>query len=244
MTLALIEHPSPNFNARKGPVTTLVLHYTGMETGQAALERLCDPDAGVSAHYLVEEDGRIFQLVDEAERAWHAGVGTWKGQDDMNSASVGVEIVNGGHDFGLPPFPDAQIDAVIALSRHVIERHGISASHVIGHSDMAPARKQDPGERFPWDRLADQGVGAFPRTVPKGEGMALHQIADASDGIAHLRRDLSQIGYGVSPEGVFDRELEAVITAFQRRYRPWRIDGVVDQQTKARIGQVLEGVAP
>lgn len=240
MTLPVIQHPSPNFNARKSPITTLVLHYTGMETGEAALARLCDKEAGVSAHYLIEEDGRIFQLVSEGDRAWHAGVGQWCGQSDMNSASVGIEVVNGGHDHGLPPFPVVQIDAVLALSQDVLTRHSIRPQNVIGHSDMAPLRKQDPGERFPWERLAQQGIGLFPQAVPDGERVPAQRPGEASDAIADLRADLGQIGYDLEIDRAYDSNLEAVVAAFQRRFRPWRIDGIVDQQTRARIRQVLD----
>jgi len=155
------QRPSPNHNARRLPVSMLVLHYTGMHSGAAAIERLCDPEAQVSAHYVVEEDGHVLQLAPESQRAWHAGRGAWRGCTDVNSASIGVEIVNGGHDFGLPDFPAPQIEAVIALCQGVLARHPIAACDVIGHSDLAPDRKQDPGEKFPWRQLwleSDSGL--------------------------------------------------------------------------------------
>ncbi|OYW85410.1 MAG: N-acetylmuramoyl-L-alanine amidase, partial [Hyphomonas sp. 32-62-5] len=159
--------PSPNFDARKHPVSLLVLHYTGMESGDAALARMRDPEAKVSAHYMVWEDGRIARLVPENRRAWHAGVSTWQGLEDLNSRSVGIEIVNGGHDYrapggGLPPYPDAQIAAVIALAREIMAHHAIPPTGLVGHSDIAPTRKIDPGEHFPWPRLADAGLGLWP----------------------------------------------------------------------------------
>ncbi len=161
--MRLIAAPSPNFNARKLPVSLIVLHYTGMESGAAALARLRDPAAEVSAHYMVEEDGRIFALVDEDKRAWHAGVSVWRGETDINSASIGIEIVNGGHDHGLPDYPAIQIAAVIELLRDIMARHGIGPEGVVGHSDIAPGRKQDPGEKFPWDKLAVAGCALAER---------------------------------------------------------------------------------
>jgi N-acetylmuramoyl-L-alanine amidase len=181
MSPHIIEHPSPNFDARTRAVDLVVLHYTGMQNAEIAIARLCDPApvAGnypgpwqapdidpttplgrASAHYVVDEEGRVFRLVAEAKRAWHAGVSTWEGEDDVNSRSIGIEIVNGGHDFGLPEFPDAQIEALTALLRDILKRHGLDASRVVGHSDVAPGRKRDPGERFPWMRLAQAGVAA------------------------------------------------------------------------------------
>ena len=157
----LIPAPSPNFDMRRAPPDMLVLHYTGMETGEAALARLRDPEAKVSAHYLVEEDGRIFQLVPEERRAWHAGAGGWRGEDDCNAASIGIEIVNPGHEFGYRLFPEAQIAAVIALIGDIRDRWTIPDNRIIAHSDLAPARKTDPGELFPWKRLAEAGHGLW-----------------------------------------------------------------------------------
>ncbi|MCC5996192.1 MAG: N-acetylmuramoyl-L-alanine amidase [Oceanicaulis sp.] len=221
MSLTVIDAPSPNFNGRAAPVSMLVLHYTGMESGPAALDRLRDPHAKVSAHYLVEEDGRVFALVAEDKRAWHAGAGAWRGAADVNSASIGIEIVNGGHDFGLPDFPDVQIQAVIALSRGILARHAIAPRDVIGHSDMAPARKIDPGEKFPWARLAAAGIGLWPQAPEQAV-----PVADAPESLA-------AIGYPVADNG-----LEDVVRAFQRRYRPGRVDGRLDDETLGLIGAV------
>jgi len=222
VSLIVTHRPSPNFNARKRPISALILHYTGMETGEVAIERLCDPAAGVSAHYVVEEDGAVLQLVAEKDRAWHAGVGQWACETDLNSASIGIEIVNGGHDFGLPPYPDVQIDAVIALCQDILSRHAIAPDHIIGHSDMAPERKEDPGERFPWDRLAENGVGLWPALDAPGDPAV--PAAEA----------LADIGYAIEGEGL----CPTVITAFQRRFRQGRVDGVLDAETTRRIGQV------
>lgn len=214
--MEIIKAPSPNFNDRKLPVSLIILHYTGMEDGPSALARMRDRDAQVSAHYMVEEDGRVFQLVDEEKRAWHAGVSFWKGESDINSASIGVEIVNGGHDFGLPAFPDAQIEAVMELVGGILQRHRIAPENVIGHSDIAPARKQDPGERFPWTRLESAGLAQkLPEAQAKGDPEAL----------------LALIGYDLTAG------LVPVVKAFQRRWRPAKIDGIIDEETAALIAR-------
>lgn len=215
--MEIIDAPSPNFNERKLPVSLIILHYTGMESGPAALERMCDPEAQVSAHYMVEEDGRIFRLVAEEERAWHAGVSYWKGERDINSASIGVEIVNGGHDFGLPAYPEAQIEAVIALVRALVARWSIPALNIIGHSDIAPGRKTDPGEHFPWQRLEQAGLVA---------GLAQQQ-GELDEAEILLER----IGYSLEPG------MKAVLEAFQRRWRPARVDGVLDPETRTLIAR-------
>ncbi len=212
---------SPNFNDRVLPVSLLVLHYTGMETGEAAIERLADPAAKVSAHYVVGEDGTIISMVDEGKRAWHAGLSYWRGITDINSASIGIEIVNGGHDFGLPDFPDAQIRAVIALCRQITARHGIAPVNVVGHSDIAPGRKIDPGEKFPWERLAREGVGLWPDGASPAE-------------LDETRAALLLAAIGYNP----DLPLETLLTEFQRRYRPARFDGVLDAQTMGLIEAV------
>lgn len=237
----MIEVPSPNQNDRKLPVSLLVLHYTGMETGQAALERMCDPDAQVSAHYMVEEDGRIFQLVEEDRRAWHAGVSVWNGITDVNSASIGIEIVNGGHDFGLPDFPDSQINALIPLCKRIIETYDIAARNVVGHSDIAPDRKNDPGEKFPWSSLAAAGIGLWAGDG-NGDRRTLFSPGDRDRGIALLQRGLAGIGYAVEIDGVMSPHSVTVIKAFQRHYRPEQVDGVVDMETfdlVARLAQQL-----
>ncbi len=215
----VIESPSPNFNDRKLPVSLIILHYTGMQDGPSALARMCDEDAQVSAHYMIEEDGRVFRLVDESKRAWHAGVSSWRGESDINSASIGIEIVNGGHDFGLPDFPPVQIEALIALVRDIMQRYQLKSHQVIGHSDIAPGRKIDPGERFPWGQLAEAGCALAPMAIRP----------DGLDAEAALK----VIGYG------FDAGLPAVVEAFQRRYRPGRVDGLIDAETEALIGGVL-----
>lgn len=213
----------------------LVLHYTGMESGEVALERMCDANAKVAAHYMVEEDGRIYKLVDESKRAWHAGVSSWGGETDINSASIGIEIVNGGHDFGLPDFPDAQINAVIKLSQDIMKRHGISDHGVVAHSDIAPGRKQDPGEKFPWAKLADSNVGIWPVVKTKDKRVLLDTRDTGTKHILSVQSALGYLGYGINVNGILDSTTKLVVEAFQRRYRSEKIDGQMDVQTMALL---------
>lgn len=226
----VISRPSPNFNERKLPVSILVLHYTGMETAEAAIERLCDPDAQVSAHYVVKEDGAVLQLVDEENRAWHAGVSVWNGITDVNSASIGIEIVNGGHDFGLPDFPDAQINALIPLCKGILSRHDILPKNIVGHSDIAPDRKEDPGEKFPWRGLAAAGIGLWPGEG-NGDRRILFEPGNRDRGVTLLQQALAGVGYEVVLDGVMSEAMVSVVKAFQRRYRPEQVDGIVDMET-------------
>jgi N-acetylmuramoyl-L-alanine amidase len=230
--------PSPNHGARLRAPDAIILHYTGMETGAAALARLRDAAAEVSAHYLVEEDGRIFQLVPEAQRAWHAGQSFWAGETDMNSASIGIEIVNGGHDFGTPPFPDKQIEAVIALCRDIAERHNISARRILAHSDIAPGRKADPGEKFPWAKLAAAGIGHHVPAYPIGDDVPL-VLGASGEAVADLQRQLAAYGYGVPVSGHYDPATADVVAAFQRHFRPARVDGYADRSTRATLQDLL-----
>jgi N-acetylmuramoyl-L-alanine amidase len=209
-----------------------------MPDGQAALELLIDPESEVSAHYLVWEDGRIDQLVAESERAWHAGKAQWKGESDLNSASIGVEIVNPGHDGGLPPFPDQQIAATVALARDVCSRWAIPPERVLGHSDIAPLRKRDPGEAFPWDALWRGGVGHW---VPPASlsGPPLFRHAEEGPPVRALQAMLALYGYGVELSGVYDRLTLAVVTAFQRHFRPERVDGEADASTVATLKALI-----
>jgi N-acetylmuramoyl-L-alanine amidase len=233
----VISAPSPNFDARTAPPDMVVLHYTGMPTGEAALERLRDPTAKVSAHYLVEEDGRVFALVEEARRAWHAGVSSWRGARDINARSIGVEIVNPGHEFGYRPFPDVQVAAVIDLLADVRGRWTIEDSLILAHSDVAPRRKQDPGELFPWKTLAAAGHGLWVEPVPApGESLT---IGSAGLGVLALRGALARLGYELAADGMFDDDLALVITAFQRHWAPGRCDGVADGETRSRLMALL-----
>lgn len=241
---------SPNFNERKHALDMLVLHYTGMATGEAALERMCDPEAEVSAHYMVWEDGRITQLVDEGKRAWHAGVSSWQGQQDLNSRSIGIEIVNGGHDFplpdgSLPPYPRPQIHALLDLVHDILGRHDIPATRILGHSDIAPLRKQDPGEHFPWERLARAGIGLWPQiegTLQPQAGKGLERGASGST-VWRLQTMLSEIGYGFDVTDIYGEACEKVVAAFQRRWLPDHVTGQADLDTLRRIGVIHAALA-
>jgi N-acetylmuramoyl-L-alanine amidase len=233
----LIEAPSPNFDARTAPPDILVLHYTGMPTGAAALARLRDPDARVSSHYLVEEDGRIFRLVPEERRAWHAGVSFWKGERNINGVSIGVEIVNPGHEFGYRPFPEAQIAAVTALVADIRTRWQIDNGRIVGHSDVAPDRKDDPGELFPWKRLAEAGHGLWVEPPP-APGAPLAE-GEESTGVFALQAGFTRLGYDLPPSGKFDVATKTVVTAFQRHWRPEKVDGIADGETRSRLIALL-----
>ena len=217
------EAPSPNWNERKLPVSMVVLHYTGMQSADAALDRLCDPAAELSAHYMIDEDGTVIRLVDEDKRAWHAGRSYWRGVTDINSASVGIELVNPGHEFGYRPFSDAQMESLVPLLADIVRRHGISPANVIGHSDVAPARKTDPGELFDWDMLARYRL-ALARPRPR-----MRLIYD-NDGAFFLA--LERLGYDIS-------DGPAAIRAFERRWRPHRITGEIDGQIGALLFELL-----
>ncbi len=232
------ERPSPNFDERRCAVTMLVLHYTGMAGAGEALDRLTDPASGVSAHYLVDEDGTVTMLVPEALRAWHAGVANWRGIHDVNSASVGIEIVNPGHEFGYRPFPARQMEAVAALGRDILARHAMPQRNVLGHSDVAPERKQDPGELFDWRWLAARGVGLWPQAAPLATGT--WREGDGGKRVAGLQRRLARFGYGIAVDGHYGTGTTSVVTAFQRHFRPGKVDGVADRETLARLAGLLE----
>ncbi|MBO0333022.1 N-acetylmuramoyl-L-alanine amidase [Sneathiella sp. CAU 1612] len=232
----IIWRPSPNFDDRAAgtPIDMLVLHYTGMKTAEAAIERLTDETAKVSAHYLVQEDGQVLALVAEEKRAWHAGVSRWRGADNINARSVGIEIVNPGHEFGYRPFPDVQMEAVTVLATDIVARHAIPAWNVVGHSDVAPNRKEDPGELFEWRELARKGVGLWYR---ENRHASLHYASllpgTGGESVIAIQEALNEIGYDVMKNGIYDDALTAVICAFQRHWRPSRVDGNVDAETQA-----------
>jgi N-acetylmuramoyl-L-alanine amidase len=215
--MANIARPSPNHDDRRGrAIDMLVLHYTGMQSAAAALDRLCDPQAKVSAHYTIDEEGRIYAHVPEDRRAWHAGKSFWAGEADINSCSIGIELVNPGHEFGYRPFAAPQIESLIGLAKDILGRHAIPASRVLGHSDVAPARKDDPGELFPWERLAGAGVGLWPDARIEAVGPE------------------ALTAYGYDPEAPQEKR----ILAFQRHFRPQKVDGVWD----AECGRLLAGL--
>lgn len=235
--------PSANYGDRnKGRLADMiVLHYTGMPDVEGAIAQLCTAGTEVSAHYIVLEDGRIVQCVPEIKRAWHAGVSCWAGEEDINSCSIGIEIVNRGHDWGYPDFPLRQIAAVIALCRGIMLRRNVSAHRVLAHSDVAPARKKDPGEKFPWHSLANSGVGHWvqPSPIVRSEALKLGHI---SDDVAGLQAALARYGYNVPTSGKFDGATMEVVTAFQRHFRPERVDGIADHSTMSTLHALLSSL--
>ena len=235
--------PSPNFDERKDgrAPDMILLHYTGMQTGEAALRRLCAPDSKVSAHYVVFEDGRIVQCVPEALRAWHAGVSSWAGETDINSCSIGIEIVNPGHEFGYPDYPLRQIAAVISLCKSILTRRGpFHGGRILAHSDVAPSRKQDPGEKFPWELLSESGVGHWVRPAPLNLDGPTLMPSERGDAVKRLQRVLRGYGYGIEETGVYDDATRDVVTAFQRHFRPSRVDGIADASTLHTLRALLE----
>jgi N-acetylmuramoyl-L-alanine amidase len=232
--------PSPNHDARVGceRADILLLHYTGMESTDDALARLCEPAAKVSSHYLVRENGEVLQLVPESRRARHAGVSSWEGTTDINSRSVGIEIANPGHDFGYPEFTEPQIDALIDLCRDVVARLAIRKDRVLAHSDVAPSRKNDPGEKFPWARLHAAGVGHWVEPIPIVAGPSLAAGASGA-AVEALQSALADYGYGIEVTGAYDAATTAVVTAFQRHFRPHLVDGIADRSTVQTLQALL-----
>ncbi len=233
--MTVTDRPSPNHGERVAEggspesgevaIDMLVLHYTGMTPGAQALDWLCDPASQVSAHYFIDETGAVCALVPEERRAWHAGVSAWRGATDINSRSVGIELSNPGHEFGYRDFPPAQIDALITLAQDILARHPIPPRNVVGHCDIAPARKLDPGELFPWQRLADAGIGLWPD-------------AGAESTATDIGGMLAAYGYDAANNPPAD-----VVSAFQRHFRPQRFDGAADDETRTRLAALLALVA-
>lgn len=234
--------PSPNHGGRRdGQLPDmLILHYTGMPDAGEALQRLCNPIAEVSAHYFVFEDGRVLQLVPEARRAWHAGVSSWEGRQDINSRSIGIEIANAGHDGGSPDFPARQIEAVIALAGDIANRWQIKPQRILGHSDIAPGRKIDPGEKFPWEELHRNGIGHWVPPSSAGQGRTFKR-GDEGAPVEALQAMLALYGYGIEITGVFEERTEAVVSAFQRHFRQAEVDGTADMQTVTTLRDLLAG---
>lgn len=234
---------SPNFGERRDGrrPDALILHYTGMETGEGAQAWLCDPRSEVSSHYLVHEDGTIVQMVREADRAWHAGRGSWQGIDDVNSFSIGIEIVNPGHFLGFADFPPRQIAAVIALGNDICRRHSIAPQRVLAHSDVAPGRKIDPGEKFPWEVLAAAGLGHLVEPAPIEAGRILGP-GDRGPAVAALQRMLARYGYGLEQSGVYDHATRIVVQEFQRHFRRARVDGLADLSSCETLRRLTDGL--
>src|SRR5919201_3282055 len=233
--------PSPNHSERKGSGAPdmLILHYTGMPDDRGAINHLCNPASQVSAHYVVLQDGYVVQLVAEGRRAWHAGTSSWAGESDINSRSIGIEIANPGHDHGYPDFPKRQVAAVIALCRSIFTRHRIAADRVLGHSDVAPTRKRDPGEKFPWKALADSGVGLWVKPAPIEPAGSIFTLGDTNPAIAEVQTLLANYGYDVAATGDLDGATRDAVAAFQRHFRPQRVDGFVDGSTIATLKSLI-----
>lgn len=241
--VAAIE-PSPNLEPRVGRARAdmIILHYTGMVSCEAAICWLAAPEARVSAHYVIDAAGRITQMVPESMRAWHAGVSFWAGETDVNSRSIGIEIHNPGHDLGYPDFPEAQMAAVEALCVDIMARHGIRPERFLAHSDVAPARKRDPGEKFDWARLARAGIGHWVAPEPLGSDAGL-RLGDDGEEVRSLQEKLTAYGYGISVTGCYDSATEIVVTAFQRHFRPAKVDGRADGSTIITLERLLESRA-
>ena len=237
--------PSPNFGERRGgrAPDMILLHYTGMENAEVALARLCDADSEVSAHYVVLEDGDVIQCVRESMRAWHAGMSYWAGEEDINSCSIGIEIVNRGHDWGCPDYPQRQIAALITLCRGIMLRLNVLPQRVLGHSDVSPGRKRDPGEKFPWHLLANSGVGHWITPVPINQPGQSLVLGAASDDVLALQQALATYGYRIDLTGRYDAQTLQVVTAFQRHFRPVRVDGIADFSTLATL-RLLQASLP
>lgn len=238
-------HPSPNFGPRRGAgqPSILLLHYTGVASAGAAIDWLARPESKVSAHYVIDEGGFVTQMVAEDKRAWHAGASIWAGESDINSASIGIEVQNPGHEMGYPDFPECQLRSLEALCGDIIARHRLRPEHVLAHSDVAPTRKKDPGEKFPWSRLARSGIGHW--VAPEPVRWAEPGLARDAAGplVAQVQTMLANYGYGLAATGGFDPKTEFVVTAFQRHFRPERVDGRIDQSTITTLERLSAALA-
>lgn len=235
-------HPAENREPRRGGVqpSLLILHYTGMSSAAKAIDWLGCAESCVSCHYVIDEAGYVTQLVPESLRAWHAGVSHWRGETDINSHSIGIEIQNPGHQHGYPDFPPAQMCGVISLGKDIVRRHAMAADAVLAHSDIAPGRKIDPGEKFNWLQLAREGLGLWVRPSlvrPDDPGLGL---GDCGNRVAAAQRHLALYGYGIEPTGMLDEQTEKVLKAFQAHYRPRRVDGRLDRSTEVTLERLLE----
>lgn len=240
----LVDRPSPNHGPRPDGATIelIIVHYTDMvETGEA-MHRLCDPETSVSAHYLIDYDGTTIRLVPEDRRAWHAGESSWQGRSDVNSRSIGIELSNPGHRCGYRPYPAAQMEALTVLVRDIMGRHGLPSDAILGHSDIAPVRKKDPGELFDWDALASRGIGLFPPPFAKAAPQDDIDLGPGADGpmVMAVQRLLAGIGYDIAMTGIYDDTTAAVVLAFQRHFQPWSLTGRVNRDLILRGTWLLE----
>ena len=242
----LIQRRSPNFNHRVKDyvIDILVLHYTGMSSSHAALEELCNPYKKVSAHYLIDEDGKCFQLVDEVNRAWHAGRSSWAGNNDVNDRSIGIELVNPGHEFGYRPFPETQMYSLEMLVKDILSRHPIPPHKILGHSDVAPSRKRDPGELFDWHRLAANGIGLWPNQQHDRVSVNVKpiQLGMRGTAVTDIQKKLSYFGYNIKTTGHYDRRMQDVVIAFQRHFRPKQVDGVFDWLCRDLLSDLISQI--
>lgn len=234
--------PAANVEKRVGNVrpSLLIMHYTGMSSAEKAIDWLSRAESRVSCHYVIADDGRITQMVPEAMRAWHAGVSYWRGERDINSHSIGIEIQNPGHEHGYPDFPRAQMDAVIALGRDIVKRHRMRADGVLAHSDVAPERKIDPGEKFNWAELARHGLGEWVRASPVRDGDEVYCAGMQGDAILEAQQMLGAYGYDIAPTGTFDAAMGKVLRAFQLHFRPRRVDGLLDRSTLNTLTRLVD----
>lgn len=234
--------PAVNHDERpEGRIDMLLMHYTGMPDDEEAVERLTSADSKVSCHYFVHQDGCVLQFVPEERRAWHAGVSNWHGVTDNNARSIGIEIANPGHEHGYRAFPDKQIESVIVLSKDILARRDIPSANVVAHSDIAPMRKEDPGELFPWKLLHENGIGHWVEPEPVAGGRFFQQ-GDAGQPVEALQTMLSAYGYGLEINGAFDELTHACVTAFQRHFRQERVDGVADGSTITTLHHLLRAL--
>jgi N-acetylmuramoyl-L-alanine amidase len=243
MTNSYISHLSPNYDERNAddPVDVLVLHYTGMQTAAEALSRMCDPQAQVSAHYMVDEEGSIYKLVEEKNRAWHAGISCWKGRASLNYTSIGIEIANPGHEWGYRAFPLPQMAAIKVLCKDILSRHDIPPENVVGHSDIAPNRKEDPGELFDWPSLAKDGIGLWPDVgyIKNASKILVEPFAEGTD-VAFMQQRLATYGYHIRVDGFYGTKTEAVVKGFKRHFVPEQLNTQWDMLAEARLSALLK----
>ena len=239
--MEIIQYPSPNYNERPADaaIDTVILHYTGMVSAEAALERMCSEEAEVSAHFMIDEDGTLYQLVDPGKRAWHAGISVWQGRQNLNHSSIGIELVNPGHEFGYRMFPESQLQSLMDLLRFLSETYAIPRERYIGHSDVAPLRKSDPGELFPWKKFADAGFGVFPKKGHSDQTI-INKTGDNGPEIKMLNKQLGIIGYDEFDRDVFGDQTAQTIRAFQAHWRPEGVHGNLDAGTWSALNEVAQ----